>query len=176
MDLVFLHGGPAAGKLTTAVELSRIIEFPVFHNHLVVDLLLTLFPFGSESFIQLREEFWLATFSAAAKTGRSMIFTFTPEGSVERGFPERVRAVIESNGGRVCFVRLVVSDEEQERRIDNPSRMAFAKEKSVAGVREHRRHLPSVEQPPVDLEIDTDGSDPEKSAATIARHFGLVAV
>ena len=42
--LVFLHGPAAAGKLTTARELSGRLGFPVFHNHLVVDLLTTISP------------------------------------------------------------------------------------------------------------------------------------
>jgi hypothetical protein len=37
------------------------------------------------------------------------------------------------------------------------------------------RSEPAPEQPPVDLEIDTERSDPEASAATIVRHFGLSA-
>jgi chloramphenicol 3-O-phosphotransferase len=57
--LVFLHGRAAAGKLTTARRLSDLVGYPVFHNHLVVDLLTTMFPFGSEPFVLLREQFWL---------------------------------------------------------------------------------------------------------------------
>ena len=48
MDLVFLHGRAAAGKLTTARALEQRLGWPVFHNHLVVDLLTELFPFGSD--------------------------------------------------------------------------------------------------------------------------------
>ena len=78
MHLVFLHGRAAAGKLTTARHLSALVGYPVFHNHLVVDLLTTVFPFGSEPFVRLREQFWLAAFTEAARPGRSLIFTFTP--------------------------------------------------------------------------------------------------
>jgi hypothetical protein len=46
MDLVFLHGRAAAGKLTTARALELQLGWPVFHNHQVVDLLTELFPFG----------------------------------------------------------------------------------------------------------------------------------
>lgn len=48
MDLVFSHGAVASGKLTTAQALEERLRYPVFHNHLVVDLLTTVFPFGSE--------------------------------------------------------------------------------------------------------------------------------
>jgi hypothetical protein len=50
VKLVFLHGVAASGKLTTARELESQIGYPVFHNHLVVDLLTTVFTFGSQPF------------------------------------------------------------------------------------------------------------------------------
>src|SRR3712207_3433388 len=97
MDLVFLHGPAAAGKLTVARELGRLTGLPVFHNHLVVDLLLEVFAFGSPEFVALREQFWLATFRAAAASGRSLIFTFTPEGTVKPGFPQRAVETVEAH-------------------------------------------------------------------------------
>ena len=71
MELIFLHGPAAAGKLTTARALEALLGHPVFHNHLVVDTLTTVFPFGSEPFVRLREEFWLQVFTEAARSGRS---------------------------------------------------------------------------------------------------------
>jgi hypothetical protein len=59
MDLVILHGRAAAGKLTTARALEERLGWPVFHNHLVVDLLTELFPLRSDPFVRLREQMWL---------------------------------------------------------------------------------------------------------------------
>jgi hypothetical protein len=109
VDLVFLHGPAASGKLTIARALEARVGFPVFHNHLVVDLLTTVFPFGSDPFVRLREQFWTSVFADAARVDRSISFTFTPEATVRPGFAGRVRQLIEGEGGRVCFVRLRVS-------------------------------------------------------------------
>lgn len=173
MELVFLHGAAASGKLTTARALERLIGFPVFHNHLTVDLLTTVFPFGSEPFVRLREQFWTAVFADAARINRSITFTFAPERTVQRGFPARARHVVEAAGGRICFVRLLVSDAEQERRIGSVSRMQFHKLTDMDTLRSTRNYGDDVEQPPVDLQIDTDTSDAERSAAIIATHFNL---
>lgn len=173
MDLVFLHGKAASGKLTTGRALSSRLGYPLFHNHLVVDLLTTVFPFGSEPFVRLREEFWLAVLRDAARTGTSTIFTFAPESTLPHGFPERVRRAVEEEGGRVCFVRLRVSEEEQERRVTEPSRAEFHKLGDVNLLRALRAAAGTVEQPPAALEIDTDQSSPEQSADAIVRHFGL---
>jgi hypothetical protein len=170
--LVFLHGRAAAGKLTTARCLSERVGYPVFHNHLVVDLLTPMFQFGSPPFVRLREQFWLGVFTEAATDDRSIIFTFTPEQTVVAGFAERARLVVESAGGTVCFVRLTVSDAERERRVVEPSRAEFHKLSDPATLRRLASQSPG-EQPPVDLEVDTDGSDPTSTAALIAAHFHL---
>jgi len=173
MELVFLHGAAASGKLTTARALEVLLGFPVFHNHLVVDALTTVFPFGSEPFVRLREQFWLQVFADAARTDRSLIFTFAPEATVQLGFPARVRDGVESSGGRVCFVRLVVSEREQERRIGNEDRKQFHKLTDHRTLRRLRSHRDGIEQPPVDLEITTDTSTAQESAALIVDRFHL---
>ena len=100
MKLVFLYGPAASGKLTIAREIARLTGFAVFHNHLIVDAVLAVFPFGSEPFVRLREQFWMATFAEAAAHGRSLVFTFAPEASVSADFPQRVVALVEEAGWR----------------------------------------------------------------------------
>ena len=173
MDLVFLHGPPAAGKLTVARALEELVGFPAFHNHLVVDLLTTVFPFGSEPFVRLREQFWSSVIADAARAGRSLTFTFTPDATVAPGFPLRVRRLVESPGGRVRFVRLDVGIAEQERRLALPGRSEFHKLTSVATLRRLRADPRAGEEPPVDLAVDTGTIDPSQAAALIADTFGL---
>jgi hypothetical protein len=173
VDLIFLHGGAASGKLTTARELASRIGYPVFHNHLVVDLLTTVFTFGSEPFVRLREQMWMSVFADAARADTSLIFTFAPERTVPTGFPERVRKTVIDAGGRVCFVHLRVSEAEQERRVDSASRREFHKLTDVNVLRRSRSTGIVVEQPPTDLEIDTDVSNPAATAERIVNFFGL---
>lgn len=175
MDLIFLHGTAASGKLTTAQALADQVGFPVFHNHLVVDLLTTVFPFGSEPFVRLREQWWLQVFTDAAQADRSLTFTFVPEATVQPGFAERARTAVEAHGGRVCFVFLAVSESEQERRLGAESRRAFHKLTDLDTLRRLRNYREDVELPPKDLEVDTDTSSPERTAALIVEHFGLQA-
>ena len=54
MRLIFVYGMPASGKLTVARELAELTGYKLFHNHLVVDLLLSVFAFGSDGFVELR--------------------------------------------------------------------------------------------------------------------------
>jgi hypothetical protein len=85
VKLIFMYGLPATGKLTVGQELAAISGYKLFHNHLVVDLLLSVFEFGSEPFVELREEIWLRVFNEAARCGLpGLIFTFAPEATVGR--------------------------------------------------------------------------------------------
>ena len=122
MHLLFVYGAPACGKLTVARKVAEKTGFALFHNHLIVDALLAVFPFGSPEFVRLRERFWSETIEAAARIGQSVIFTFCPEPTVDARFPERLGAMVEQRGGKVSFIRLDVTEEEQERRLIAPDR------------------------------------------------------
>src|SRR5579864_3028877 len=101
MRVVFIYGPVASGKLTVARALAERTGMALFHNHLVVDAVGAVFPFGSEAFVRLREQFWLAVFAEAAQADRSLIFTFAPEPTVAADFAERVRTLVQSAGGEV---------------------------------------------------------------------------
>lgn len=177
MKLIFLHGPAASGKLTIARDVSALTGLPVFHNHLVVDALLALFPFGSPSFVELRERFWMDVFDAAAAERRSLIFTFAPEPTVSAGFPDRVRTRFEDAGGEAAFVRLTVPEDEQERRLTDPSRNQFAKLKSVELLRELRRGVDfealEAAMPTPKLVVDTMAMTPPEAARRIVEALRL---
>ncbi len=177
MKLIFIWGGAASGKLTVARELARLTGLPLFHNHLVVDALLERLPFGDPEFIRLREAMWMAGFETAASSSQSLIFTFAPEETVPEGFPERVAALVRALGGEVKFARLVISPEEQERRIANDSRMEFRKLVSLDLLRDLRASFLEAEaaMPAADLVVDSEADDPETAARRIASAFGLAA-
>ena len=177
MQLVFLYGPAASGKLTIAREIAKRTGLAVFHNHLIVDAVLSVFSFGSEPFARLREQFWMATFAEAAAQGRSLIFTFAPESSVSADFPERVETLVEGAGGEIMFVRLAVSIVEQERRIANPGRAEFAKLRSVELLRELRvqSQASHAAMPEPRLVVDTEAMSPAEAARLIVEQLGLPA-
>jgi hypothetical protein len=177
MELIFIYGPPAAGKLTIARELGGRTGFPVFHNHLTVDLLLGVFHFGSPAFVRLREEIWIEVIGEASAEVTGLIFTFNPEQTVRLEFVPRLIRRIENAGGRIHFVELVCDRSEIERRIANPSRGEFRKLRSVEQYRALEGtgafSLPGL--PPGGITIDTARSSPSDSADAIVRRFGLVA-
>ncbi|MGZ8282172.1 MAG: AAA family ATPase [Allosphingosinicella sp.] len=175
MKLVFIYGQIASGKLTVARELAARTGLPLFHNHLIVDAVAAVFPFGSDAFVRLREQFWLATFAEAARERRSLLFTFAPEPTVSADFPDRVRSVVSAAGGEVCFVRLTVPTAEQLRRLALPDRLAFGKLGSPDLLRQLRPQLEACEaaMPEPRLVLDTGALAPAEAAARIVRGLAL---
>ena len=172
MRLIFIYGLPATGKLTVARELALITGFPVFHNHLVVDLLWSLFEFGSKPFVELREEIWVSVFRQAAENQLpGLIFTFAPETTVRASFiPEAVKVLADA-GSSVDFVELTCPVEELKRRIPAASRQQHKKLSSVKmfdqlhgdGVFE------AMPMPEPRISIDTSTCSPARAALNIAR-------
>jgi hypothetical protein len=172
VNLVFLHGPAASGKLTVGRELSRLTGYRLFHNHLVVDAVAAVFDFGSEPFVLLREEMWLAVFREAAHRGVSLIFTFAPERTVRDSFVDEASAAVEEEGGRVRFVELTCAETELERRIENSSRAEFGKLRSKALFQE-LRSAGAFDWPkfPSGLTIDTGTLTPIEAALRIRDHL-----
>ena len=176
MKLIFLYGLPAAGKLTVARELAAITEYKVFHNHLVVDMLLSTFEFGSQPFVELREEMWLSVFGKAAKAQmQGLIFTFAPEATVRPSFVPAAMKVMAESGGSVEFFELTCPLPELKRRIADPSRLKYGKLASVEQFEELQAAgaLGALEMPPARLSIDTSTVTPARAALQIARSLEL---
>lgn len=128
MKLLFLHGPPAVGKLTIAREVAARTGWRLFHNHLTVDLALSIYDFGTPGFVALREEIWLAVIRRALSDQLpGLIFTFNPENTVPQRFIDELFAEIPARGGTVIPIQLTASEAEIERRLASESRAAFHK-------------------------------------------------
>jgi hypothetical protein len=174
--LIFISGMPATGKLTVAGDLASKTGFKLFHNHLVVDLLLSVFEFGSPEFVRLREEIWLSVMKDACSAGLTgLIFTFAPERTVRPGFVSDVeKAILEANG-RLDFVELVCPLVELTRRMGNESRTAFGKLASVELFEQLLANgvFDAPEMPRAAVIIDTSTSSPIEAADQIVWALGL---
>lgn len=167
MRLVFLYGPAAVGKLTVGKALAELTGWPLFHNHLTVDLVLSLFPFGHPSMVKLREEIWLRAFEEGERAGLSgMIFTFAPEKTVTADFIPNTLAAV----GEVVFVELTAPVATIESRLDSPSRHEYRKLTDVAVLRRLRAEgaLKGAAIPTPHLTLDTSRATPASTAAAIA--------
>jgi hypothetical protein len=176
LKLIFLYGLPATGKHTVASELATITGYKLFHNHLVVDLLLSVFDFGSEPFVALREDIWLSIFEEAATAQiPALIFTFNPESTVSPAFVPNVVEAMNQADSQVDFIELQCPLDELKNRMDSPSRQQFRKLTSVPLF--EQLHADNVfdasHMPKPKLLIDTSTCTPAQAAAQIAQALNL---
>jgi adenylylsulfate kinase-like enzyme len=177
--LIFLWGLPGTGKLTVAKELSELTGWRLFHNHLTVDLLLAVFPFGSKAFVELREQIWLSVFEAAAASGtHGLIFTFNPENSVRQSFIDEVSALLAKHYGQVEFVEIFCDEAALSQRMDTPQRREHKKLVSMETFRElHRTGVfDSPVMPKAKMRVDTTQHGPREAAVQIVEGLGLPVV
>lgn len=177
MKLIFIYGLPATGKLTIAQELVAISGFRLFHNHQVVDMLLSVFEFGSPEFVALREEMWLSVFHKACHSQLpGLIFTFAPESTVRPEFIGRTISTVTVAGGEVDFVELTCPLPELKRRMGSLSRLQYKKLTSVPLFEQlhDEGSFDASYMPEPKLSIDTSVNQPARAALLIARALDLM--
>lgn len=170
MFIAFIHGPIASGKHTIGTHLSAMTGLPLFHNHIAVDAALSLFPFGTDAFKKMRAAIWLTAFAEAAKSGRSFIFTFSPESTVDATLIDQLANAVASHGGKIAFIELRCSREAILKRLGSASRSRFNKltdpDLFVQIDRDGGFDFPPMPSPL--LSIDSEAASPESAAASIA--------
>ncbi len=109
------------GKLTVGIELSELTGFKLFHNHLTVNLVTSVFPPGSEAWNRLAACVRLDVLAEAARECVDLVLTRAPR-AADQVEVDRVRTMIEPvrvAGGAVLFVQLACDREELLTRVQN---------------------------------------------------------
>lgn len=175
MKLLFIYGPPAVGKLTVATELAKLTGFKLYHNHVSVDFVRSVFEFGTPTFWRLVDKFRREILEEAAIEGINTIFTFVYGKGVDDEFVRDIVRRVESHGGKVCFVRLHCDRRVLLSRVGNRSRKELGKLTTKSGlVRMFRKFDLDAEVPAAkSLSIDTTNRSARVVAREIARHYKL---
>ncbi len=133
MELLFLYGPPAAGKLTVAKELSKHTGFKVFHNHLTIDLIESIFDWGTKQFQEFVTKYRLELIEAAAREGvKGLIFTYVYAGTEsDDEFIKNIISIVRKYKGSVSFVRFLCPKNVLQKRIKHVSRKKLNKIKTI---------------------------------------------
>ncbi|MBO0765433.1 MAG: hypothetical protein J2P50_12710 [Hyphomicrobiaceae bacterium] len=177
MKLIFIHGAPGAGKLTTAQALLGRVDGRLFDNHAAIDVARTVFEFGAPGFWELVQSVRLSVLSAAAERGVPLVVvTFVYVEPHDLPTFVQFEAAVQRHGGRLLPVFLQCSTEEIVRRIGNPDRVARNKMASGPSARDFMaRHRVCAVPRPDCLVLDSEANDAGANAAAIIRHFSLTA-
>jgi hypothetical protein len=169
--LIVLHGLPAVGKYTIGKDLLERLQshgnYKFFHNHLVVDAVVSLFPFGSPNFKKFREEIWLSMIPEALREGSNIIYTFSPDVTVSEDYPIKLKEAVEKVGGRMVGIKITCPDQEIDHRMS--ARTEYEKLKDVEFYHQLKTNgafdFPNF---PVDFLLDSNQLSSKQSAEEIA--------
>jgi tRNA uridine 5-carbamoylmethylation protein Kti12 len=175
MRLIFIYGPPASGKLTVASELAKLTGFKLFHNHVSIQFVQSIFEFGTKTFSRLTNKYRLEMIEEATKEEIDTIFTFVYSKGEDDKFVKRVLQEVRSYGGQVCLVRLYCERKELVRRVKASERRRMGKvgsEKLLSDL--FRRYKLDLEIPfQKSLSIDTPNRTPRSAAKSIMHQYRL---
>ena len=183
--LVFLVGPPAVGKMTVGREVSRLTGMPLFHNHLSIEAILPVFPFGSPAFNRLVTMIRKETIREAARSDLpGVIFTFVWafDSPRELDYVRSLVEIFEAEGGRAVYGELYADLGTRLERNTGPDRLdAKPSKRDVAASRDHiiaaaeRWRLTSEGDFPLGPHLKIDNTDltPAEAAERIVDHFHL---
>jgi hypothetical protein len=172
---VFIHGAPAAGKLTTARALLWLVNGRLFDNHAAIDVARTVFDFNAPGFWELVQVVRMSVLDAAGERCKPLVvMTSVYVEPDDVPLFEQFESIVQRRGGEILPVFLQCSTEEIIRRIGNADRIVKKKIASEQGARnfmaEHKvRAVPRRNC----LVLDSETRGAEANAQEIARHFGL---
>ena len=126
LRLVFLYGPPAVGKLTVARAIADRLPFKVLHNHVTIDAVTEVIPFGSDRFWGVVGRFRRDLVAAAGAERIDLIYTYAFAPGDEQHVADIVSAY-EEVGGAVSFVQLLAPREVLLERVRFESRKQYGK-------------------------------------------------
>lgn len=180
MKLIFIYGPPAAGKLTVATELSKLLGYKLLDNHSVINTVTRIFPFNDIEHGSLRRklsrQIRLELFEAAAQNNINVITTLGASGQEYFDFFEDTQSVIEANNGTVCFVQLLPSVDALYERVEQQSRKNFQKldSKTALSDRINNQSEMFVKYPNVHhFTLDNTKLSPIEAALAIQKYYNL---
>ena len=123
---MFLYGPPAVGKLTVARAIADRLPFRILHNHVTIDAVTEVLPFGSEAFWRVVGRFRRDLVAAAAEEGIELIYTYVYAPGDDPHVADIVSAS-ERGGADVFFVQLLAPREVLLQRVRGESRERHGK-------------------------------------------------
>ncbi len=175
MKMVFLYGPPAVGKLTVAKELAKLTGYKLFHNHLTVDLVSSLYEWGSLKYWEYLRAIREELLENLAKDNVDVIFTFVYAAGEDEQVMERMFKRIEENGGEVLLVQLTTSVKKLKERIVTDVRKQFKKMSKTEALDKWLKQYKLFEAYPNRKNIIIDNSDlsPRETAKLIVEKYYL---
>jgi hypothetical protein len=186
VHLIMLFGPSAVGKMTVGRELSTITGYPLFHNHMSIEPVLDIFPWGSPGFVRLTKQLRRGVVEEAVAAGMpGLVFTYVwaLEDPGDREYVDWLTQPVREADGRVDFVELYADQATRLAREGTPLRLEHKRSKRDLDATRQRLLADDVAHqlstrgdfvyPEQHLRLDNSRLSPTEAAARIAAGLRL---
>lgn len=187
MNFIIITGPMAVGKMAVGMALAELTNLRIFHNHMTIEPVIRLFPYGSKEAQHLIGHFREEIFQAMVHSDQpGMIFTYVCDfdDPHDKAYMMSRLEMFEEQGAQTYLVELEADLEVRVHRNSTPLRLeekpskrdvATSEERMLKLVENHRLNSDEGEiQYPNYLRIDNSTLSPEEVATIIVERFGLV--
>lgn len=186
MNCILIFGPPAVGKMAVGMELARIRNYKLVHNHSFMEILSRLFEWGSDTFYNLDVEFYWRVCEELAKIdipGVVLTKVRLLEKTNDNEFVEKTLDIFRNNGAEIFQVELYATLKERKRRNNTPLRLQEKASKRDLDQSEknmlvyedlkiNSHHKPGLIDPHY-LKIDSTHKSVEETAQIIIKNLNL---
>ncbi len=177
MDVILIHGPPAAGKFTVAKELERITGYKLIHIHSIYDFLEDIFTkYKYEISLEILHKIYLNILEETAKLGfKGIIFTYAELARDDFKFIKNVKKLLDEYDCKLMAVQLFCKKEELEKRVVSDSRKEFKKTQTLEeleyllSLKDYKSQFGEVET----FCIENTNMSPTKAAEKIKEYFSI---
>jgi len=142
LKLIVIFGPAAVGKTTVGIELSKLIGYKLFHNHVLLDPLYDYYTFADEQLMRLTCEFRSRLFEEFGKSNfKGIIFTYVWALDEDDDHKELLKYInlLNIKLSDVLFVEL--ESEQKERLYRNKTELRLQIKKSKRNIEESEYFL-----------------------------------
>lgn len=177
MNLIFLYGPPAVGKLTIAKKLQEKLGYKLLHNHMIINIFEDIFDYDHPARNRLVRQFRLRIIEETVNDNLDLIITAGMAGSKTLfDYYTKIVEAVEKNGGNIFLVHLVADEEILIERVDDDFRKMYGKNFGRKEMREMLNKYKNIfdKYPNREhLEINTSSKSADKAAKEIIEFYKL---
>lgn len=182
MRLLLLFGPQAVGKMTVGQALTRITPLRLFHNHMTIEPVLSIFGGYRSTTVQRLREVIFEDFAVSDEYGLIFTFQWAFNYQEDWDYTAHIASIFEAHGAQVDYCELVapldvrlIRNETENRLCEKPSKRNLEQSRQFVmnAVGKYRdTSEPGELQFPRYLRLDNSQLPPEEAAQKIAAYFG----
>lgn len=185
MHFLVIFGPPAVGKTSVGKLIEASTRIRLFHNHMSIEPVLSLFPFGSPAFRRLVDGFRQSVFAEVAASdlpGLCFTFVWDLDNEGDREFLQTACVPFQARGADITFIELradlserLARNRSPDRLLEKPSKRDLEKSQANLLMLDQKR-LNTNGLIPLNYRhvvVDTNGRSAQETADEVLQRSGL---